>query len=97
MKMLKLTVTRQWFDMIASGEKPEEYRDPENRWIMSRLQGKDYEAVEFKNGYGPDVPRVVVRYHGWIIGKGNPKWGAQPGRSYVKILLGKIIEPATNV
>lgn len=32
-KVLKLVVSKQWFDMIASGEKTEEYRDIKPYWV----------------------------------------------------------------
>lgn len=33
-KILTLTVSKQWFDMIASGEKAEEYREIKDYWIV---------------------------------------------------------------
>lgn len=33
MKVLHLTLKKKWFDMIASGEKTEEYRDISEFWI----------------------------------------------------------------
>lgn len=33
MKTLKLTLKKQWFDMILSGEKTEEYRDVKDYWV----------------------------------------------------------------
>lgn len=90
LKVLRLTLKRKWFDMIASGEKREEYRTP-GPWIDSRLDGKDYDLVEFKNGYGADVPTIYARYLGSRYGIGNPEWGAQPGQAYRVILLGEIL------
>ena len=50
METLKLTLKKRWFDMIASGEKKEEYRQ-EGPWILSRLIRGDpdrhYDAVKF--------------------------------------------------
>lgn len=40
MKTLKLVLKRKWFDMIASGEKKEEYRDLTKYWAKRIL--KDY-------------------------------------------------------
>ncbi len=76
--------------MIASGEKLEEYREPKP-WIFSRLIGKEYDAVEFSNGYGANVPKVVVHYFGWHQSEGRPEWGAIPNRRYVVIRLGMVI------
>ena len=36
MKVLHLTLKKKWFDMIASGEKKEEYREIKRYW-MARL------------------------------------------------------------
>lgn len=90
LRVLRLTLKRKWFDMIASGEKREEYREPGN-WIMSRLTGKDYDVVEFANGYGVNVPRVTCQYLGWTRGGGRPEWGASQDRHYVVIRLGEVI------
>lgn len=88
MKTLKLTLKKKWFDMIASGEKREEYRTP-GKWILSRLEGKEYDRIEFKNGYGPNVPTMEVEYLGWHRGTGRLEWGAGFDELVV-IRLGKI-------
>lgn len=88
-RVLRLTLKRKWFDMIARGEKWEEYRSPK-RWIMSRLEGKEYDRVEFKNGYGPKVPKMEVEYCGWSIDFGKPSWGAG-GEKLVVIRLGRVL------
>ena len=38
MKILNLTLKKNWFDMILSGEKKEEYREVKDYW-MKRLAG----------------------------------------------------------
>jgi signal peptidase I len=91
MKVLRLTLKKQWFDMIASGEKKEEYRLPSN-WIESRLVGKAYDVVEFKNGYGVSVPTMIVKYRGFYGGHGKPEWGADPDQPYFVICLGEVLE-----
>ncbi|MEY4246323.1 MAG: hypothetical protein RLZZ245_3908 [Verrucomicrobiota bacterium] len=91
LRVLRLTLKRQWFDMIASGEKREEYRE-QGKWIDSRVNAnKEYDVVEFKNGYGPDVPCCVVEYLGYDWAAGNPAWGAVPGKFYKVIRLGRVI------
>lgn len=90
-RVLRLTLKRRWFEMIASGEKREEYREP-GKWIGSRLNAnKSYDVVEFSNGYGPNVPRCVVEYLDYDWTEGNPEWGAIPGKRYVVIRLGRVI------
>lgn len=91
LRVLRLTLKRKWFDMIASGEKREEYRE-QGKWIASRVNAnKEYDVVEFKNGYGPRVPCCVVEYLGYDWATGNPAWGAVPGKLYKVIRLGRVI------
>ena len=44
-KVLTLTVSKQWFDMIVTGEKTEEYRKIKPYWA-SRLVNKQAESGE---------------------------------------------------
>lgn len=44
-KVLTLTVSKQWFDMIVAGEKTEEYRDIKPYWA-SRLVNQQAESGE---------------------------------------------------
>ena len=44
MKILHLTLKKKWFDMVASGEKPEEYREMKPYWV-TRLADKHVGAV----------------------------------------------------
>ena len=88
-RVLRLTLKRKWFDMIASGEKKEEYRVP-GPWILSRLEGKEYDRIEFKNGYGANVPTMEVEYQGYIYAKGVPEWGGTDER-VIAIRLGRVL------
>jgi len=92
-KILRLPINRYWFDMIASGEKREEYREMKKHWV-SRLVShvekynsanclmgvgyetifKQYDYVEFKNGYGYNVPTMLVECEGIRIGKPKMQW-----------------------
>lgn len=76
--------------MIACGVKKEEYREIKD-WIVSRLHGKTYEAVEFSNGYGAHVPKVTVEYLGWGTGIGRAEWGATPMKPTIIIRLGRVL------
>ena len=71
---LHLTLKRKWFDMIASGEKTEEYREIKPYW-EKRLE-KDYEYIEFRNGYGKSVPVCMCKLHHIDIDRGKSEWGA---------------------
>lgn len=46
-KVLTLTVSKQWFDMIVSGEKTEEYRAPKSYWIK-RLLVSNSDSTDMK-------------------------------------------------
>ena len=53
MKILKVIIKKEWYDLIKSGEKTIEYRDYSDFWI-SRLENKNgsfrhYDLIEFKN------------------------------------------------
>ena len=91
-RVLRLTLKRKWFDMIASGEKKEEYRTP-GKWILSRLEGKEYDRIEFKNGYG-DVPTIEVEYLGWAYSFGRREWGGggEQGQPFATIYIGRILK-----
>ena len=49
---------------MVTGEKDREYRRP-SKWILSRLFNKEYDVVEFTNGYGKDKPRFTCEFLGW--------------------------------
>lgn len=89
-RVLRLTLKKRWFDMIASGVKKEEYREIKD-WIISRLHGKTYDAVEFSNGYGAHVPKITVEYLGWGNGIGRAEWGATPMKPTIIIRLGRVL------
>jgi len=124
MKKLHLTIKRQWFDMIKSGEKTEEYRELNMFWakrlcyriptphgygftdINAVLLGEDgnawrnftggaprfneYDSVLFANGgHFGDVPKIEIGFSGIEVREGRPEWGAEPGKKYFVIKLGK--------
>ena len=89
MKILHLTLKKHWFDMIASGEKKEEYREIKPYWDK-RLQGREYGAVMFKNGYG-NVPSVLVELVSIDKGYGLHEWGAPAFEKVYILRLGEII------
>jgi hypothetical protein len=104
MKILHLTLKKKWFDLIASGEKKEEYREIKPYWCV-RLMDKTisttegdsvtfkrwFDFVKFTNGYGKCAPSITLKWEGVEIGEGNPEWGAEPGTHYFKIKLGESV------
>ena len=96
-KILRLTLKKKWFDLIASGEKKEEYRELKDYW-KKRLQigerrdrYKFFDIVEFRNGYSPDSPVIRLEFVRTAMGWGHAEHGAPDYPVYI-IHLGKIIE-----
>jgi len=89
-KVLHLTLKKKWFDLIASGVKKEEYREMKDYW-HKRLSDKTYDVIQFRNGYNPDSPVVVVEWVGITYGFGFQEWGAPEDYPVYIIKLGEII------
>jgi len=95
MKILHLTLKKQWFDMILSGEKKEEYREIKpywsNRFIGGETDFNQWDVICFKNGYKKDSPKFFINLEGIDIGFGKQKWGGNPDRHQYILSLGPII------
>lgn len=100
--MLILPIKKKWFDMIASGEKKEEYREIKPYWD-SRFQKVFYnnririsrnlvdKEIIFKNGYRKDSPKMICKCR-LKIGQGKPEWGAEEGKEYYVLEILEILE-----
>ncbi len=87
MKILDLVLKGKWYDMIESGEKPEEYRDFIQHWVSRIWYHKtELEAVRFHRGYTNRTMTFEIKEI--AIGKGNPEWGAPTDRDVFIIKLG---------
>jgi len=107
MKILHLTLKKKWFDMIASGEKTEEYREIKPFWEKRLISNYnelhdegwgtawfyDFDAVHFARGghFRPSLPQVTLMCVRISVGTGKPEWGAEPEKKYFVIKLGKIL------
>ena len=83
--MITLPIKKQWFDMILSGEKKEEYRDY-TQYYLSRFGayfGKQI-TIRLRNGYRKDSPsaicKVIPHYK-----TGRAEWGAETGTKYITL------------
>ena len=85
MKILELPLKKEWYNMIESGEKREEYRviKPywqerlalyDNRNHLIGLNPCGYTHVRFRYGYARRT--MLYAIDNMIIGRGNPDWGA---------------------
>lgn len=95
MKILKLTLKKQWFDLIEKGIKTEEYREIKPYWQTRlqingyhRFEFKKFDRVEFTNGYNKKNPQITVECLNILIGQGLPEWGATEGQKCFIIKLG---------
>jgi len=75
MRTLKIIIKKEWFDQIARKEKVVEYRDETKFWT-SRLYDKngkkrEYDRIEFINGYNKNARRLITRYEGLTVRKGQ--------------------------
>lgn len=94
MKILHLTLHKKWFDEIASGQKPEEYRAINAYWIKRLLKDNSttatwnpvrFDEIHFRNGYSKGMPWMRVEWKGL-------KPGQFEGAEVFAIQLGKILE-----
>ncbi len=95
--MTLLTIKRQWFDMIVSGKKKEEYRNI-NPYYQSRLEhfvDRSTAYVRLKNGYNSNSPYVDLICT-VTKGTGKPEWGAAPGVFYYVLKINKILKVGTK-
>lgn len=103
MKTLYLPLKKEWYEMIESGEKREEYREFSKYWEKRLIEEykthkdspvsqcflKRFHAVCFSYGY--TKRRMLWECEGITIGQGRPEWGA-PDYAVFIIKLGKRIK-----
>lgn len=85
MKILHLVLKKRWYDMIASGEKTEEYREIKPYWSNRLFKG--YTHVCFHLGYTANT--MLFPIIGIAGDTGKEEWGAEKGKTYYVIKLGK--------
>lgn len=91
MRVLHLTLKREWFDMIASGQKREEYREMKPYW-HKRLNKERFDAIHFRNGYSRDARAMTVELRELRSGLGIVEWGAPEGQRVYILCLGAILQ-----
>ena len=100
MKTLHLPLKAQWYEMIESGVKTEEYREIKPYWTerLTYVSAIDFEGEYLHNvvkhfdcvkfSYGYTKRTMTFEIESITIGKGKPKWGA-PAEEVFIIKLGK--------
>lgn len=105
---LHLNLKRKWFDMILSGEKTEEYRDVKPYWnkrlwhlVPQKILGETYypicKTITFSNGYSKTRPQFIIEIKKVSVKTGNENWGAEKGKEYNVLKLGKILSLGRNL
>ena len=83
-KILHLNLYRKYFDAIVNGTKTIEYRKKTDYW-KKRIENREYDYIQFRNGYAKIAPTMLVEYNGYEVGFNGI------GEEY-QIKIGKIIE-----
>lgn len=82
--ILHLNLHREFFTEIADRRKRIEYRARTPYW-RRRLEGRRYDAIQFRNGYATRAPVMLVEFLGLRrYGKGRS--------AYYAIRLGRILK-----
>lgn len=68
-KMLHLTLKKKWFDMIASGEKKEEYRESKPYWVNRFI--KPTCTISHEDYYPNEMINEVIKFGDF---RGNVKY-----------------------
>ena len=82
--VLQLNLHREFFAAIAAVKKRIEYRDRTPYW-KTRLEGRRYDVICFRNGYTSNAPEM------WVEWLGVRRYGTAR-RGYYAIRLGRILE-----
>ena len=61
--ILHLNLHREFFAAIAAGTKTTEYRARTPYW-RTRLEGRRYDLIKFRNGYATRAPEMLVEFAG---------------------------------
>ena len=97
--ILPLVLKKRWYDMIASGEKKEEYREYKDFWIKriekwqdDRVDRECPDVIAFSKGYRkPDMcflcDKILIREGSPL----HPDWG-EPYIKHFSLGLGERIE-----
>ena len=104
---LHLVLKGKWYDMIASGEKTEEYREPKPYWIKRILDGSSAKQPELaplprqlsiQTKYesvcfhrGYTSQTMTFEFKDVSVGMGNAAWGAPVDKAVIIIKLGSRI------
>lgn len=91
--ILHLPLKSEWYNLIESGIKTEEYREIKPYWIkrlcISDSDFKHYDKVKFSYGYTKKTMTFLIEKIS--KGKGKKEWGAMDDEVFI-ITLGNRVE-----
>ena len=94
---MTLPIKKQWFDLIRSGVKKEEYREIKPYYttriinnLRKSLEPEGQFLVCLRNGYSCSSPELIARCC-VTTGEGREEWGAVPGVEYYRLHILQII------
>jgi hypothetical protein len=83
-RILQMNSSKHCFAELASGRRREEIRPCSPFW-HSRLEGREYDEIHFRNGYGKDAPFMRVEF-------GEVELRLVEGEPCYAIRLGRVLE-----
>lgn len=93
MRVLRLSLKKQFYDMIESGFKREEYRELKDYWYrrLTNMDGsfQHYDYITFSYGYTKRT--MTYRFNGVRIGYGVPEWGGSYSLGTFCISIGVLV------
>ena len=57
-----------------------------------RLNNKKFDAIQFRNGYSPTSPTMLIELGEHLGGPGITEWGAPEGEAVHILRLGRILQ-----
>ena len=99
-RVITLILKKKCFDMIASGERKEDYREIKPYWAkrlednplaMFTTNFRKFDNIKFKKGYRKDAPMMIVECLGIDFDYLKPKWCDGVEDFFYVIRLGKIL------
>ncbi len=85
-RVLQMNSSKECFEEISSGRRRTEFRPVKPFWT-SRLEGKVYSEIHFRNGYGKTAPFARVEFKGVEVIE-------KDGEPVYAVALGKVLEVA---
>ena len=82
---------QSWEEMWQDMRHPfRRHNGPDDLMSFFGVKFKKFDVIHFRNGYRKNAPEFKIEFKGFEIKKGNPLWGAEPGKYYFVLELGRI-------